>query len=66
MNDQIKTIRNPVPRDNVRSYLITFLDGSSKEVRAVGGTNAWFMAKNIWSDAQVFSVRELMEDENPS
>lgn len=65
MTDQTKTIRNPIPRDNVRTYVITFLDGTSKEVKAVGGTNAWFMAKNIWSDLQVFSVKELAKNENP-
>lgn len=65
MTEQTGTIRNPVPRDNVRTYLITFLDGTSKEVKGVGGTNAWFMAKNIWSDLHVFSVKELMGDENP-
>lgn len=65
MIDQAKTIRNPIPRDNVRTYVITFLDGTSKEVRAVGGTNAWFMARNIWSELQVFNIKELTSDENP-
>lgn len=66
MIDQTKTIRNPIPLNNVRTYLVTFLDGTSTELEAIGGTNAWFMAKNIWSDLQVFNIKELAGNENPS
>jgi hypothetical protein len=59
MTDQIKTIRNPMPRDNVAAYTVTFSDGSSKEVKAIGGTNAWFMSQIIWPDARISSIEEL-------
>jgi len=58
MIDQIKTIRNPMPRDNVRTYMITFSDGSSGEVKAIGGANAWFMSRNIWPNAQILAIEE--------
>jgi hypothetical protein len=58
MIDQIKTIRNPIPQDNVIVYTVTLSDGSCKEVQAIGGTNAWFMSKNIWPNVQISSIEE--------
>jgi hypothetical protein len=58
MIDQAKTIRNPMPRDNVRAYTVTLADGSSREVKAIGGTNAWFMSRIIWPDQQIASIEE--------
>ncbi len=59
MIDQIKTIRNPMPRGNVKAYKVTFSDGSSKEIKAVGGTNAWSMSRIVWPNAQISSIEEL-------
>jgi hypothetical protein len=58
MTNRTKTIRNPMPRDNVTAYTVTFSDGTSKEVKAIGGTNAWFMSRIIWPDGQIAGIEE--------
>jgi len=47
-----------MPRDNVTAYTVTFSDGTSKEVKAIGGTNAWFMSRIIWPDGQIAGIAE--------
>lgn len=59
-------IRNPIPLDNVETYAVTFLDGSFEKVKAIGGTNAWFMSRIIWPDAEIVSITELKNNENIS
>jgi hypothetical protein len=58
MTNRAKTIRNPTPRENIASYTVTFSDGTSKEVKGIGGTNAWFMSRVVWPDKQIISVEE--------
>jgi len=53
-----KTIRNPIPLNNVQDYVVHYSDKTSSTLQAVGATNAWFMSNLIWPDKKITKIEQ--------